>query len=730
MADSTYKLLVAVEADAKQAIAAAAAIREVAEAERLAVEATKALAKEQAAISAASENAAEAMARLEKMAAGTAVQQAAIKYREQLREINALKEASGQFAVAQRAAAQAQSEFLAVVNKSNVRPAAAAMDTLSVSTGKASGSAINLVRQLNDVGVMAAMGANPLQILAMQGEQIAFAFKEAGGAAGLMEAAAGPLMSTLIGLTPVIVAVGGALFALVNIVDDYTESQKEAKRAADAFKSAMQPMKDAIRDARAEQELLNAAFSSNDPEKYLDIARLSADADRKAADATKGLRDERDKLMEQLAAMSNMESFDGQLKQKRVHEIEREIEVIGLQADELASITVTNYTYTEAIKGQTDATKKSTRATTEDTEAKKRAAEQARELAAAAGEYVSASKLLASVAADSPIEKENLRYQDLLASIEHAIEVTGDQQTGMEALDAAGAEHLRILDAIKTAQDGLTTSVQSTTAAYESEADARLRGATSAVSAVGGGANGLLSALGNAGPYGGLIAGILSLIENLDETLDGITDFLTKFTDQLARLPETVGNFVGDLLTEVLPGIVDAIGSLLETLPDLITSLLGSVSEMIPDLLGSIMDLLFKSIPELIVGLIASLFDSEMWIEAGKSLVDGFMQNFEIQKGEEGTAVADVLTVGLYSAIKGTAASGLDRTQEGLYYLHRDEQVVNRARADQSEQGGGMSTRGRMAGYGGRVTIEIDPTSMAETMTGLSRRGYTFGATS
>ena len=635
--------------------------------------------------------------------------------------------------------------------ESGLRKVAAAEETMSMATNRAAGNTINLKRQLGDVGTMAAMGASPMMILTSQADQLAMAFEEAkiltGNWAGVMSA-----------WMPIAAGVALQVAAVALVVKGYSADEKEAALATKQANDAIQAQKPIVEATRlAMIDLWVALGDITEAEGKMQKAHIAAfDALQKSTEQARAklseLRKEQGSVLTQAVDMAPKWFTAYTPLGKAVDWLTTSSEEYQTQIDKLNEAVTTGIERThesvvvtdelakaeeaakQAKERSTAASRASAEATKAENEAKRQAAELARLLEKGHRDYADALILLRNVAADSPVEKENLRYEQLVASIEEAIGITGDYQTGMEALDAAGKAHVDNLDAIRAAQDALTTSVRSTTTAYESEADARLRGATSAVSAVGGGANGLLGALGQAGPYGGLIASILSLIENLDQTLAGINDFLGNFTDQIARLPETVGNFVGELLTQVLPGLIDAVGSLLETLPAMVSSLIGSVSEMVPALLGSVMDLLFDSLPQLVVNLIASLFDADMWVNAGKSLVKGFTDNFAIKKGEEGAAVGNILTGGLYGAIsgalKGSAASGLDRTQEGLYYLHKDEQVVNRARADQAEQGGGMATRGRMVGYGGKVTIEIDPTSLAQTMTGLGQRGYTFGTPS
>ena len=155
---------------------------------------------------------------------------------------------------------------------------------------------------------------------------------------------------------PLLAAGGLAVGELVGVMDDYTASSKAAKAAHDSFAAAMAPMEDAVAAARAEQERLNAALDSGVPKKYLAISDLSAAADAKEAAATAKLREEKDALMATLAESANMDNLEGQLAQNRIAQIDKEIGAVHEQANELARLSVTNYT----LRGAIDASGKAT----------------------------------------------------------------------------------------------------------------------------------------------------------------------------------------------------------------------------------------------------------------------------------------------------------------------------------------------------------------------------------
>lgn len=151
---------------------------------------------------------------------------------------------------------------------------------------------------------------------------------------------------------PLLAAGAIAVGEIAGVMDDYTASSKAATAAHAAFAAALAPMEDAVAAARAEQERLNAALESGSAKKYLAISDLSAAADVKEAAATANLRAEKDALMQTLAESANMDNFAGQVAQNRIKDIDQQIAAVHAQGNELARLTVTNYT----LRGAIDAT--------------------------------------------------------------------------------------------------------------------------------------------------------------------------------------------------------------------------------------------------------------------------------------------------------------------------------------------------------------------------------------
>jgi len=231
--------------------------------------------------------------------------------------------------------------------------------------GKAGGN--GLERAAEASANLGTGGSKALKALGPLGGVLSRISPEAGAAAssiaGLTSAfegfgIEGGMLTSAVGASlPVLAAGAIAMGSLVGVMDDYTAASKAASAAHSAFAAALAPMDDAIDAARKEQERLNAALDSGSAKKYIQISDLSAIADEKEAEATKGLREEKDRLMQTLAASANMDNFEGQLAQNRIGQIDKEIGAVHQKANELARLSVENYTLRGAIDGASDSEK-------------------------------------------------------------------------------------------------------------------------------------------------------------------------------------------------------------------------------------------------------------------------------------------------------------------------------------------------------------------------------------
>ena len=241
-------------------------------------------------------------------------------------------------------------------------------------TGKALQKTADATKQVS--GQTADLGANgnkALKALGPLGGVLSRLSPEAGAAAssiaGLTSAFEGFEAAGLSALEPVILAsipLFGALAVavgeVVGVMGDYTAANKAAEHAQQSLKLAMQPLSDAIKSAKEEQELLNSALESGNAKAYLNIADLSAKADAKEAEATATLRKEKEDLMAVVAGLADDNNMEGQLAKNRIAQIDEDISAVHQQANEYARLTVVNATTRKFIEGTKDETVKGTKA--------------------------------------------------------------------------------------------------------------------------------------------------------------------------------------------------------------------------------------------------------------------------------------------------------------------------------------------------------------------------------
>lgn len=584
-----------------------------------------------------------------------------------------------------------------------------AAGNLTASTKGTSGSMINLVRNLNDVAVMASMGANPLQILATQGEQIAFAFKESGLATAAFASSVGSAL-------PILAAVGASIYALVSIIDDYTNAKDEATRAEKAFQAALAPMKQSIADARKEQELLNKAFASGDGKNYLAIARISADADAKAAEATKALREEKDALMQTLATMSNMDSFDGQRAQARIKTIDKEIAAVNKQADEYAALAVTNYTYQKAIDESGKKVSSHTAAVKADTSAVKaqRAEEEAwaalqkelqREIAATRAERA------ATMAGIEAYWSQSVKLADvsntMIKNAEDEAIALADLALAYSQAQISAEDYAKAKAAVQTAGTNAAVSNAATTVSQYSSA------------------NGILNTVSNAGPWGALIAGIIDAVKNLEETVKGIQDLIGGVLDAVGKLPEIIMQVMQYAQKDLPEAIGKAIGSLIAGLPDMLASAIGDILNPMTLLrvFARFFDAILKELGisgDMLKALNDGLSDIANWFKQAWIDIKRF---FGVDTTSKKGSKTDAQSLQAQSdSRQNSLYAGTSRTTSGGYGFRPSTWAGTTVMRGAAAMGGnGASVR--MGGRNGKVTLEIDESTYADVHKGLRKRG-------
>lgn len=145
---------------------------------------------------------------------------------------------------------------------------------LNKSAKMGSASMSNFARQMGDVGTMAAMGQSPLSIVITQGEQIYFAYKEAGGAAGLYAVAQKAVTASSVAflavagpLTVALAAVGAAYYFASKDAERLDAVNKKAAESA----TAAQKQHEALADLEAETQRSWAIATGQTTEKYAEL---------------------------------------------------------------------------------------------------------------------------------------------------------------------------------------------------------------------------------------------------------------------------------------------------------------------------------------------------------------------------------------------------------------------------------------------------------------------------
>lgn len=179
--------------------------------------------------------------------------------------------------------------------------ATAATRGLGTASGRAGGDITNLVRQLNDVGIQAAAGTPPLMILTQQGEQLAFALREAGGASGVLSAVSkslsGSLGAVAIGAAAVATAVGAGYVAY----RAWNEDSERAAQVASLVKTAHEGLEPVLRQTEAATIDLRVAMGWLTDEEGK-LAANGAATFKQIASDTGALQEQIRKLQEQQAS--------------------------------------------------------------------------------------------------------------------------------------------------------------------------------------------------------------------------------------------------------------------------------------------------------------------------------------------------------------------------------------------------------------------------------------------
>lgn len=655
-------------------------------------------------------------------ASGSAGSKLALQHRREWEELSKLVQVTGSSNATQQAATAIAARQAAEVANLTKRTG-----TLTTTTTASTGSMVNLGRQLNDAIVQLSMGASPLQVFTQQGEQLAFALEEAGGAGAVLSrvtSALGPALAAagpILGGVAIAAAAAGAAYAVFgNAMQDADAAARSAGPSLDSLVTASDSAAEAarklsgewadvaskIKGAMRELDTIAGVIGKGAAGAAGEIDKLGSSKANEAllADA-KRMVTARQALTEAIRRQSEGDAEAGEKVAGLRKEYEEASKVLKAHKIQYQSLELALWGVGEATDAQTEASKAAKDASKLDADAKRAEERAARDLAdalkAANEQYAEAANLLRNESANA-LEAEMNRYDDLVASIEDAMRITGDYESGMKALDKAGAEHLKTLSDLQKAQDAVTTSVIATNNAQKSTNWGQ--DAASTMSQYGS-TSGLLNTVSNAGPWGALIAGIIDILRNFRQTLADINDLISSVLSTIGDLPRI---------------IVDEIRTLLKTLPEQLGSAIGSF---------------IGELPAVIVEVVRMILSPTFWIKVLTSFIDGLVNGLLKALGFDTrinlTGEVDKINGSGSSATKeGTAAArkgmvqGTARTVGPSSYGGR---APGWASATVAKNNGGvgaaMSTRVRMGARNGEVTFTIQESSYADAHKSLQKRG-------
>jgi hypothetical protein len=588
--------------------------------------------------------------------------------------------------------------------------ATASLGKMAQAQGVAAGSSGNLARQLGDVATMAAMGMSPMQIAITQGEQLAFALKEAGGASAVLSTTMGASIAVLVGLAAQLGAVYLAWDAYATVANEANAANQVTARGMERLLPLTSDLRDSIIDLREATGDLTAAQA--------DMERAAVGAFTAYQNATR----------DTVAEISKLRAAQGSVTTQMVDTIGGAgrgfLEFFGAEglADYAPGAVLFDAltTSSEELQGQIDAGNGVLAEAREKTE--QLTAAQQLAIQADADEKVSKDAVRVSTAALSA-EKKRLAeaerreaeewkaLQDAMrAEVAAARKERELEQAGIEAywdartraidvsalvVDSVEAEALALADlalAYSRAQISAEQYAQAASDVQQGASDARVYGAAEGVGKYSS-TNGVLTAVSSAGPWGALIAAIVDLVANLDDTIDSFHDLIGSFLTQIGKLPETIVGELQYLITEIPQQVGEALGSFI-----------GSLASVLDDL-------------------ILTILDPRTWIKVLTGLIDGILNGLGIKSDLTGKVdrVPEESTSDYEASGKGGFVQGrTSRTTSARGYGRRPMSIPSPASLGTAGAAGLIASLGSS---GGRLTLTIAEQEFAQQMNGLKRRG-------
>lgn len=686
--------------------------------------------------------------RMEDLAAVNPVEKAVLGYRRAAAEVRAYAEATGDAATASRAMAGLDARLAAVISDRNAATKATTTATrgateasagfaqatqkVGISSGQAAAAVTNLRAQFVDLFTQISTGGSPITALIQQGPQIAEAMAQGGGAVRTLTGALSFLAGPIGVVAAAALAMGGALYYASQQAGEAEAKVRASAEAADAAAAAYGRLRDS---QRLQTVQVAVAAGELDPSAVRTTqATLQAEAQYRDQ-----INAARAKQIAQTTALATAE-------RALATEYKRNGEIATATTAAMEERVRAARAGFEAAKGQvdglTDRVAETAAGIVEWEDYSGRAAGAVGRVATAARDtgdrmvavHASLAALVAQADAFAPpvvsAREELIKMGAVLDSIRAGgaalgIDVSGTVdrlQAEIERrdialrLDAVGAYAAEAAAAIEEELQGVVERVNAELAIDDliaqmggfvrstvdalTEAGARaVRQSTAgqAVSALAGGASGVMSAVGMAGPVGAMVAMGYDLITGI---ADGALMEIAKMPTEIARSLEVLGPQVSDAVVELvgsgIPALIESFPKmmdkvLMEAIPALAKVLLDprtyreiakSLVIAIVQAIGGVAEFIVRGAGEVwqrVSKGVSGLFSADRWREIGRSIAQAVRDFFggagkKVKKAAK--SAGETVAEWWEEAFEGGTAY-VPRT--GVYMLHQGERVVNRA---------------------------------------------------
>ena len=210
------------------------------------------------------------------------------------------------------------------------------------------------------------------------------------------------------------------------------------------------------------------------------------------------------------------------------------------------------------------------------------------------------------------------------------------------------------VEQVTAAQEALNAAMGKTPGSKSADKSATVaEGVSTAQTAIS--AAGSLAGLTRLDPSG-ISAAVLAGLQTAADLGQGggvlgeVTTLLTDAAEGLPALGDELVSFTDDLLSEIIPSLIDgaagAVTGVIDSLPDLVAGLLDSVPALLESAIGSLDDLLiglfrltFTMVPELLFAAFEVLLDPQFWIDVATAFLRGLLDALNVFKNEDNTGL-------------------------------------------------------------------------------------------